>query len=236
MHPGLQGLHALNSPVAPRSDARWFYHLGDDTVLNRIIPPAVVALAALSFPVMASAQRRAAPAPAAPAQQAAQAQPAAAAQTGPTAEQQAWLAELQQIGGRLQTAQMKALEDPALRSLQEALGTEIKAAMEKRDPGLTGVAQRVQTMEAEARKAQENGDAAKLQQLTQEAQQIEMRFVKAQNEALQDSALAARAQAFEQRVEKKVLEIEPSAHQLMARGQELQQKLAASMQARPGGR
>ncbi|MDQ3555896.1 MAG: hypothetical protein M3409_03840 [Gemmatimonadota bacterium] len=197
--------------------------------MNRIIPSAFVALAALAVPVMASAQQTSA-APRAAA-------PAPAQQAGPTAEQQAWLNELQQIGGKLQTAQVKALEDPALRSSQEALGTEIKTAMEKKDPGLAGVAQRVQTMEAEARKAQENGDAAKLQQLTQEAQQIEARFVKAQTEALQDSALAAKAQAFEQRLESKVLEIEPNARQLLARGQELQQKLAASMQqARPGGR
>lgn len=199
-------------------------------MFNRIVGATFVALTAFALP-LAAQQKATTPAAAKP-----------AAQAGPTAEQQAWITELNQIGQKLQTAQMKALQDPAISAAQNALGAEFKTAMEKQDPGLAGVAQRVQTMEAEARKAQENSDEAKLKQLTQEAQQIQMRFAKAQAETLKaNPALATKAQAFEDRVEKKVIEIQPDAQALLLRGQELQAKLNASVQQlraaapKPGG-
>lgn len=193
-------------------------------MLKHTLGATLLALAIAAAP--ATAQQKTAPAAAAPSASAPRA-------PQPTAEQQAWLTELQQIGQRLQAAQMKALQDSELRAQQEALGAEFKAAMEKQDPGLAGVAQRVETMEAEARKAEQSGDEAKMKQLTQEAQQIQMRFAKAQAEALKNPALAAKAEAFEDKIEKKVIEIEPEAPKLLARGQELQAKLAASVQQKP---
>lgn len=184
-----------------------------------------VAVAALTMaPALAGAQQKA-PTPAQ--------KPAVVAQQqqAPTPQQQEWISELQEIAGQLQNAQVKALQDSSLRSAQEELGTRIKTAMEKYDPGLVGVAQRVQTMEEEARKAQENGDDAKLQELTREAAQIQARFVKAQTEALKDPALAKQAEAFEEQLKQKMLEIQPDAPTLFARFQELQAKLAESTES-----
>ncbi|CAN5272023.1 hypothetical protein BH20GEM2_BH20GEM2_13460 [soil metagenome] len=174
-------------------------------------------------PALADAQQK----PAVPSQNTV----AVAEQKSPTPQQQEWISELQKIAGQLQATQVKALQDSSLRSAQEGLGTDIKTAMEKYDPGLVGVAQRVQTMEEEARKAQENGDQAKLQELTREAAQIQARFVKAQTEALKDPALASRAQAFEERLKNKMLEIQPDAPTLFARFRELQTKLAESTES-----
>lgn len=180
-----------------------------------------VAVASLAVaPTLADAQQKPPP----PSQNAA----AVTQRESPTPQQQEWISELQKIAGQLQATQVKALQDSSLRSAQEELGTQIKTAMEKYDPGLVGVAQRVQTMEEEARKAQENSDQAKLQELTREAAQIQARFVKAQTEALKDPALASRAEAFEERLKRKMLEIQPDAPTLFARFQELQAKLAES--------
>lgn len=162
--------------------------------------------------------------------------PRAAAPSAAQREAQAWYAELMQIGARLQAAQVKAMEDPQLRAAQEQLGRDIKAAVVKVDPSLAGVDARAQAMEAEARRAQQAGDQAKLAQLTREAQQIQMKVMSAQQRALREnSALETRARSFEEQLRRRMVQVEPQTMALVARGQELQGKLQQAARAMQGG-
>lgn len=188
---------------------------------TRFVGVSLLVLAAAALPAAAQQKQASQPSPQ---------QPATAAQAPPlTAQQQAWVNELQQIQQKLEAAKAKALQNTNLRAAQDSLGQDIKTAMEKVDPGLVGVAQRVQSMDEEAGKAQTNGDQKKLAELTQEAQQIQARFSKAQQEALQkNSDLAARVSAFEKQVQAKSDQFERENAALLKRYRELQEKLMAS--------
>lgn len=157
----------------------------------------------------------------------------APAPQGPPEELQVWLTELQQLHGRLEAIQQQALTDPSLSAAQEELGANIRAAMESIDPELEQGMTRIQALETEAAAAQQTGNQARLQEIGAEAQQIQQRFLSAQQQALQQPALAAQIEAFQDRLEARMREVDPSAEQLIARFQELEQKLSAAMQ---GGR
>ncbi|HEV2148828.1 MAG TPA: hypothetical protein VGR37_15595 [Longimicrobiaceae bacterium] len=201
--------------------------------MKRTIRAAAVALAVTALPTALLAQQRqptpqraAAPRASAP----------APALTPAQREMQGWYAELMQIGGRLQAAQVKALQDPQLRAAQEQLGKDFKAAIERADPGLAGLEARAQAMEAQAQQAQQAGDEAKLMQLTQQAQQIQARLMNAQQRALRDNpALATRAKAFEEQLRRRMVQVEPQTMALVERGQALQSKLEAAVRAQEGG-
>jgi len=150
-------------------------------------------------------------------------------------EAQGWYTELMQIGARLQAAQVKAMEDPQLKAAQEQLGKDFKEAIVKADPSLAGIDARAQAMEAEAQRAQQAGDQAKLARLTQEAQQIQLKVMTAQQRVLQEnSALATRARNFEEQLRRKMVQVEPQTMSLVARGQELQGKLEQVARAQQG--
>jgi hypothetical protein len=171
-----------------------------------------IALAALMLPSGLAAQQQE---PAAPEQE----------------QVQSWMAELQQVHGKLESIQQKAIQDPQLQAAQEALGERVKAAIEKADPTLAQSMARAEALEKEAVAAQEAGDQAKLQELGAEAQQIQAQFMAAQQKAFAQPELAARMEAFQASLEEKMVAIDPAAEPLIARFQELQQKLAAAMQA-----
>ncbi len=157
------------------------------------------------------------------------AQEPAPAPQGPSPEVQGWLAELQQLHGRLESIQRQALEDPALSAAQTELGSNIRLAMQSVDPALEQSMTRIQALEAEAMTAQQAGDQARLQEIGAEAQEIQQRFLSAQQQALQKPELAAQVEAFQGRLEAKMREVDPSAEQLIARFQELEQKLSGAM-------
>lgn len=170
------------------------------------------------------------------AQQRQQARPVSAAPTAAQRQMQSWYTELQQIGARLQAAQMKAMQDPALAAAQQSLARDFKAAMLRADPGLAGLEKRAQVMEAEAQKAQKAGDQAKFAKLAREAQQIEVRLMNAQKKVMADEAFTRRARGFEAALKQKMLQAEPKTMELVERGKVLQAQLqraaAAQAQAR----
>jgi chromosome segregation ATPase len=147
---------------------------------------------------------------------------------------QSWLSELQQLHLKLERIQASAAQDPQLQSAQVALGNQIREAMEKVDPQLPSQLERVEQLEAEAGRAQQAGDEAKLQQLAQEAEAIQIRFLEARNQVFQQPEMAARLEAFQARMESKMAEVDPEAPQLIKRFQELEEKLAKALQAAQG--
>lgn len=171
-------------------------------------------------------------APATLSSQQAQQQRAAAPQPDVQLQQQVqgWLAEMQQIHGQLEQLQARALQDPQLSAAQSALGESIKTAMQRIDPTLERSLVRVQALETEAEAAQQAGDQTKLQQLGAEVQQIQQKFVAAQQQALQQPELATRVQSFQQQLEAKMTQLDPTAEDLIARFQQLEMQLMSVMQ------
>jgi hypothetical protein len=196
-------------------------------VLNKIHAP-LLALALVAVPAGLPAQQKTAPGAARTSAPAG----AAARQR----EMQAWYSELQQIGARLQQVKGRALQaSPVLRAREEALAKELKAAMLKADPSLAAVEGRAPALEAEGRKAQQAGDQAKLMKLMEEARQIELRVMSAQQKVLQDPAMVAKLRAFETDLRKKMVEVEPQLPQLLQRAELLKGKLQAAL-GQQGGR
>lgn len=179
--------------------------------MNRIRPAVIALFGALALLPSSLSAQAAAP----PADQA--------------AEANQWLTEIQQIHGRLSELQEKALQDPDLRAQQDSLGSHIRAAMEALDPTLVASLDRIQQMDAEATQAEAQNDEAKLSALSAEAQKLEQQFLSAQQRALAQPELAAEFTAFQTALQAKILAADPQAPQLLARFQELEQKLAAVM-------
>ena len=190
-------------------------------MLQKLIRTSLLALALASVPAGLDAQQR----------NSTPQRAAAPALSAAQREMQGWYLELQQIGARLQAAQLKAIQDPRLRSMQEALARDFKAAMLRADPGLTGLEARARALEADARKAQQNRDEAAFRRLAEEARQIELRLMNAQKKVMQDAAMRSRMQAFEQAMQRKMVEVEPQTPALIERGKVLQARLMQAAQA-----
>jgi mevalonate kinase len=157
-----------------------------------------------------------------------------AAQQAPPAtpdqqELEAIFAEFQQIHLQLEDIQMQALSDPQLNAAQEELGQEIRAAMEDRDPAIRQRIERMEALEGEAVSAQEAGDVDKLQALMTEAQTIEEQFLTVQQQVLEAPPIAAKIDAFQAQLERKMIEVDPGTATLIARFRELETRLEAAL-------
>ncbi|HEX8242317.1 MAG TPA: hypothetical protein VF541_02430 [Longimicrobium sp.] len=170
--------------------------------------------------------------PASLAAQAGRAVAARAAAPGAVSEATArqWMGELQQIQARLQAAHNRVLQDAQLRTQQEALMADVKTAMQRVDPGLDAMAARVQSMQTEAAAAMQRGDRVRLQQLNAQLVPIQQRFIRAQQQVMQQPAIRQRAAALEQRLHARMLQVEPETDRLLARGRELQGRLMQAAQ------
>lgn len=186
-------------------------------MFHKLIVTSLLAFGLLSLPAGVEAQQRTSA--------------TAPTLTAAQREMQGWYRELQEIGTRLQAAQVRAMQDPALRSMQESLAKEFKAAMLKADPTLAGLEERARALEAQARRAQQARDEAAMNRLAEQARQIELRLMNAQKEVMQDPAFVRRAQAFEEALQKRMLEVEPQTPALVQRGKELQARLMRAAQA-----
>lgn len=190
-------------------------------MLSRSRRGLLVALALVALPAAGTAQQRKS-APAA-------ARPAPAQQANP----QAWMTELQQLHGQLQGLQARALQDPKLRASQQTLGTSMQAAMQKADPTLVQALNRGKELEAAARAAQAQKDTVKLRKLAMEAQQLQQRFVVAQQTAMKQPQLSAQLVSFEAALRQKMTQLDPQTPKLLSRFEELQGKLMSAMRAGP---
>lgn len=164
---------------------------------------------------------------AAPAALAAQEAPAAAPATGEQAAIQGLVAELQQIHQQLQALQERALQDSSLTAAQEALGANIKAAMNQADPSLEQGMEKMKSLETEFLAAQQANDTTKQVAISQEAGKIQERFVAAQQAVMAKPELVAQVQAFQGQLEAKMIQIDPNAQQLINRFRAIEGELTA---------
>jgi hypothetical protein len=155
---------------------------------------------------------------------------AAVPQMGP-ANAGEMMAELQRIQARLQQVHNQVMQDAALRSSQEAFMRDVKAAMLRADPGLDALATRVQGMQQQAAAAQQRRDVRTLQQLNADLAPIQQRFMRAQQQVMQQPSFAARAHQIENQLHQRMLGVEPQTDQLLERGRNLQARLLRMQQA-----
>lgn len=156
----------------------------------------------------------------------------AAAATGGTAGVREWAAELQRIQGRLQAVHNQVMQDAELRRAQETFMRDVKAGMLRVDPGLDALATRVQGMQQQAVAAQQRGDVRTLQQLQAELAPIQQRFMRAQQQVMQQPGIAARARQIETQLHQRMLQVEPNTDRLLERGRSLQTRLLQLQQQR----
>ena len=147
-----------------------------------------------------------------------------------TANAREWMAELQRIQARLQQVHNQVMQDAALRTTQEAFMRDVKAAMLRVDPGLDALATRVQGMQQQAAAAQQRRDLRTLQQLNADLGPIQQRFMRAQQQVMQQPAIAARARRIESQLHQRMLAVEPQTDQLLERGRGLQARLVRLQQ------
>jgi chromosome segregation ATPase len=157
---------------------------------------------------------------------------AAAAQAGGAgsqAEVEGLLREMQQVHTQLEGLQQQALQDPQLSAAQEELGEEIKVAMERIDPQMEQRLSRIEALEGEAASAHQAGNGERLQELMAEAQQIQQHFMNVQQQALEQPQIATKVDAFQTRLERRMVEMNPEAEGLINRFRELETRLMALM-------
>ena len=190
--------------------------------MNRVTRAATLAVTVLALPAALAAQGV----------RSMDARPATPAATA-AANARTWRMELQRVSGRLQAAHNRAMEDEALRTAQEAFMRDVKVAMQRVDPGLDALAVRVRTIQSEGAAAQQRGDRARLQQLNLELGRIQARFMNAQQAVMRQPAMKQRAEALEQRIHQRMLQVEPETDRLIERGKELKERLEqAAVEAR----
>ena len=171
----------------------------------------LVAAATLMLPVSLVAQQRSAP-------------------TAAQQQAQGWIMELQGIQMQLRPSIERAMQDPKIQAAQRTLGSEIQAALAKADPGLVALQPRMKAMEAEAAKAEQAGDRAKLQKLMQEAAPIQQRLARAQQVVFSQPAVVSKMTAFENQLQAKLVQIDPKNGPLIQRSKQLQAQLQRAMQ------
>jgi hypothetical protein len=137
----------------------------------------------------------------------------------------ALMGELQQIQVRLQSAHNRVMQDAALRRRQETLMNDVKAAMLRVDPGLDALALQVTRMQAEAARAEQRRDGARLRQLNAELVPIQQRFMRAQQQVMQQPSFQQRGRQLEDELHTRLLQVEPETDRLLVRGRALQERL-----------
>lgn len=179
----------------------------------------IVTVLGIALPALGAAQESPAPAPSAE-------EPALTEQEQ---QMQGWYIELQQLHTQLEIIQAQALADQSLATRQEALGEEIRVAMETRDSSMKSRLDRMEAIEAEAMAAEESNNSQKLQQLLIEANDIQEHLIILQQQIVEEPAMAAKLDLFQTDLHQKMLQVNPNAQQMMDRFRELEELLTAAM-------
>lgn len=131
-------------------------------------------------------------------------------------------AEAARIEAALAEIESRALRDPELQRMNEALGDELMAAMVRGDPGLAAAVGRLPLLDDARSRAIQAGDAAAAADAVRRIAAIERRNLAAQAAALRDAALAERVDSFNARLRRRMVETDQSARTLLRRYAELQ--------------
>lgn len=149
-------------------------------------------------------------------------QPAPATPAAPA--QQPAADEASQLRQRISQLQQRALADPSLKGAQDSLNTVVQQAMACLDPTAPTKSARATALTAEVAAARAASDNAKLNQLAEEATQLQSYFAGLTPRAMQDPQVQTARQAFLARVLERMKAIDPNAQQYVDRLSELQRQ------------
>ena len=167
--------------------------------MKKTIRMALLAGAALACPAIAAAQTTT-PAPATPA-------PAPAAPANEDAELQ----------GKIQSLQMRALQDPSLKAATDSFNAVVSGAMGRLDPQAPAKLARAQAINGEVEAARAANDNARLNALAAEATGLQQYFAQLRPRAMADTTVQTARQAYLERVFAKMKELDPNVQQYVDR-------------------
>lgn len=130
--------------------------------------------------------------------------------------------EVQEIQQRLGPIEQEAMQDPELTAQLESIQQQVETAMRAEDEELFD---RMDELEAEFTEAQEAENQERIQEISQEAQGMQMQLQEIQQRVLEDPELQAEIDAFEEARRARMIEIDPEAGELMDRIDEIMDEL-----------
>lgn len=150
----------------------------------------------------------------------------------PEAEgQQELMTELRQVNQQLAGIEQQAMQDPELQEQRAATEATVIAAMTELDPETEQKLDRMGDLQSELQTAQQEGDQEEMGSLLQEQRQLEQSLQQTQAQALEKEEVAASLESFRESLVSAMIEIDPTAEQLLERQEELQTELTPP----PGG-
>lgn len=129
------------------------------------------------------------------------------------------------LAERLEKIEARALREPELRRMNQALGAQLMDGMVAADPRLEEELARVPKLTARAAAARRGGDSAGLREARRELGAISRRFSRAREAALRDRQLAVRVSVFDHLLRERMLSIDPAAARLLARYQRVLEQI-----------
>ena len=126
------------------------------------------------------------------------------------------------ITAQIQRVQQQALQDPELRAANQAVTALLTATMAKVDPSYPTYAARAATLNADVAAAQAAKDNARLNELAEEAKELQANVTAARAKAEADAAVKAELEAFRVKLFTKMVELDPSVKDLVAQLETLQ--------------
>lgn len=131
---------------------------------------------------------------------------------------QTLLAEAQQIQQRLAALQQQAIEaNKELSAERDSIEQQIEATVVATDSQAAGRIARLKVLEAQFDSAQAAQDTAKLQSVVMEAQALNQQVQRERMAAMQQDSIAARIDAFREKLLAGMRKIEPQTDSLIAR-------------------
>lgn len=140
-----------------------------------------------------------------------------------------WKQESTTIADRLQQLEREVVQgDTILARMDLRLGADLMAAMLAADPELAALAPRLPELEAQARVARESGDSASAAAFERSIQEIQARYLRGQQAAVREPALAAQIRVFDALVRQRMEEADGDARLLWTRLRKLEGWIARS--------
>ena len=141
---------------------------------------------------------------------------------GPEAAAQAEGPTVAEVAAQIQRVQQQALQDPALKAASQQISMLIAQTLPKVDPNYPAYAARAATLKTDVAAAQAAQDNARLNDLAEEAKQLQANVAAAQARAREDAAVKAKLDDYKVKLFTKMVEIDPAVQELVAQLEELQ--------------
>ena len=154
-------------------------------------------------------------------------------QQGPSSEAQLLFQEYNQLNQQIQQLQQQAMNDEKISQKGEALEKEINKAMLKNNPEIKKSLDKRDNIISQYQSAEQSGDQQKMQSLGQEFQSVSQIIQTEQQKVIQEPEIGSQLQEFETLVMQKMESINPETPQLMAKLEQLKNKLMTMQQQQP---